>query len=139
MRVEDTGKFVGRYFQVLACASFVVAIVERWQSDRMVFDLTWVVFLALGHFLIRHRNGARLVTLALCGLVLIGAICAVAYGSVAGEYASLSIGAFKLEEPTFQQLLAFASVLSVAAAIPLLLLLTPQAKREFVAGNGGHE
>ncbi len=133
----DVGRLVGRYFQVLAVASVGWMIVSAVFFDRLSVDLTSIVFLWVGHHLVRHHRTARTLTLWIGGVGLAMMPVVVAVGAMVGtERMTISFGR-EIEKPTMRQVLAVAAALAVLVGIPMALLLTPRARREFgVAATG---
>lgn len=132
MPLRDSGKFVGRYFQALAWLSIASMIVIPIFFDHIHIDLTFILlFWAAGH-LIRHNSTARKWTLGLTGFCVATITLMLVYAMIAGtDEMTIRFGARIIENPSLWQVAGVAGVFIILAGLPLSLLLTPKAKREF--------
>ena len=131
----DAGLLTARYLQVLGVVSIVNMIVGLVFFDRFIFDITAVVLFWGAHYLVRRSPTARKWTLGICLFNLIGICLGVVFVVVFGtSNVTLKIGQTIHNPPIFQVLLVTTGI-AVLPAIPAWLLLTPEAKREFVSEN----
>ena len=131
-RPLDIGRFVGRYLQVLACLSLVSNIVDAVFFDQLNIDLSFVFLFWAGAYLIRHSTTARKWVVGVSGLAILVCLAIVVYAvafGTEGIYVSLWR---PIENPSLGQVWGVASFLGIIAGIPFVLLLTPQARREFI-------
>lgn len=131
-RPLDIGRFVGRYLQVLACLSLVSMIVDAVFFDQLIIDLSFVFLFWAGAYLISHSTTARTWVVGISGLAILVCLAIVVYAVTFGPegiYVSLWR---PIDNPSLGQVLGVASFLGIIAGIPFVLLLTSQAKREFI-------
>lgn len=134
MWIQDTGRFVGRYFQVLGWCSIALSVLSPLLQGGVHIDLTCILYFVLGHYLIRHHHVARILTLVLTGLLLATVFGLVCYGTlVTTAGMAIEFGPVEIGDPTVGQLLMVAAVMLVLIGGPFVLLLTPQARREFAS------
>ena len=133
MPLKDVGKFVGRYFQVLAWLSIASMIVWPIFFDNLHIDLSFILFFWAASHLIRHHSTARKWTVGITGFTAATIALTLGYAAIAGtDGMTVSFGT-RIEDPPFWMVAAVAGVLLILIAIPLGLLLTPQARQEFKA------
>lgn len=131
MPFRDIGKFVGRYFQVLAWFSIAWMVISPIFFDRVHVDFSFVLlFWAAGH-LIRHNPTARKWTVGLTGFSVAVLVLMLGYAVISGtDGMTVTFGA-PVEDPPLWMVAAIAGVLLALIAIPFCLLLTPKARQEF--------
>jgi hypothetical protein len=127
----DIGKVTGLYLQLLA-----VYIVGSMLVDWLVFgrdwlDLNFIFLFAAGVALRAHSNVARRWVIGISAVVVVSCIgttvTAFLYGT---EGMSLRVWR-RIDNPTFSDVVVVSIVLLVLAGVPLVLLLTRQARLEF--------
>lgn len=129
---QDIGKFVGRYFQTLVWLD-IASIVVNWIFFHTgYFDCSFMVLYWAAPYLIKHRPAARKWTIGVCGLLLAGLVAIFVYAVMGGTQGMfVELLGKKIEHPSLWQVGVVLSMVGVLVAIPLILLLTPQARREF--------
>lgn len=131
MPIHDVGRFVGRYFQILACLSMASMVIAPIFFDYWYFDFSFVLLLWAASHLIRHNPTARSITIWTCGLCVVAIVGILIYAGVLGADAiTIRLGK-PIENPSFFLIAVVAGIMLVAVGIPLALLLTPQARQEF--------
>lgn len=137
MPFNDIGKFVGRYFQVLAWHLIVSMIISPIFFDSLNFDFTFILLFWVAHHLIRHNATARNWTIGITGFNAAVIALVLLYASLAGTKSmTVNLGGRIIENPSIGQVATVAIPLILLVGLPLGLLLTPKARREFgvVAG-----
>lgn len=130
---DDIGRFVGRYLQALAALAVLGMIVSMFRGTLRI-DLSFVLLFWAGSALIRHSPLAR-------RLVIVGA--AVSSGLAVGvllmagrvplEGVGVSVLGAPVPEPSAALVTLLGAALLVTALVPLVLLLSDRARREFRA------
>jgi hypothetical protein len=127
----DIGRFVGRYLQILACVSIASMAVDLLLFDQLKIDLSFVFFFWAGAALIRHSPTARKWVIGVSGLAIFLSLVMVLYAVTVGTDAmTVTIGR-RIDNPPIGYVLGVMSFLVLIAGIPLVLLLTRQARNEF--------
>ncbi len=129
---QNIGRFVGRYLQALGVLLLGTMIIEAVGGSLRI-DVTFLLFLLAGTALVLHSSLARKIVLVgsamTIGASIVFAILARSLSSGGG----ISVEVFG--RPIAQQsawVVALAiGLLFLSAAVPLGLLLTSQARREF--------
>ncbi|MEM6552442.1 MAG: hypothetical protein AAF750_10010 [Planctomycetota bacterium] len=134
-RPRDIAKFVSIYFWVLGylgLASLIISLVMFMLTQSALwFDFSFIIYLWAGSELGRRNLKARVWTIRLCIVV----ICLIVLMHVLGVFFGnsewrVSIGV-DIESPEYWQVLVVSALLLMLATIPLVLLLTPAARRQF--------
>ncbi|WP_339911199.1 hypothetical protein [Symmachiella dynata] len=137
MPINDIGKFVGRYFQVLAWLSIASMVISPIFFDSLNFDFTFILLFWVAHHLIRHNATARNWTIGITGFYVALIILMLLYACLAGtESMRVTFGRRIIENPSFGQVATVAIALILLVGVPLGLLLTPKARREFGVVGG---
>ena len=133
MRINDVGRFVGRYLQVLACLDIALTIVVMILAGSLVVDLSVILMFWAGAHLIKHSPTARKWTLGVTGFVLVTLLVLTVYVVIVGTDGMVVTVGKRIDDPPLGLVFAIAGVLMTVVGLPFVLLLTPQAKREFSA------
>lgn len=129
---HDIGKFVGRYLQALACLSIASMFVSVVFLDSLNVDFSVILVFWAATYLIRHQPAARNWTIAFCCLILISLVVLAAYAAIAGtDRITIRMGGAKFEQPSMLTISILSGITALMVGLPLALLLTPQARREF--------
>jgi membrane associated rhomboid family serine protease len=128
---KDIGKFVGRYFQGLACVSIASMLSEPIFFDAMHIDFSFLFLLLAAEYLIKHHPTARKWTIGACGFILVSLAGMFIYAATAGTQRMFVLVGKRIEHPSLLQVAAVTSLLGLVFGLPLILLLTPQARKEF--------
>ena len=116
MPINDIGKFVGRYFQVLAWLSIASMVISPIFFDSLNFDFTFILLFWVAHHLIRHNATARNCTIGITGFYVALIILMLLNACLAGtESMRVTFGRRIIENPSFGQ------VATVAIALILLV------------------
>lgn len=128
---DDIGKFVGRYFQALACVSIASMIITLIFFGALHIDFSFIFLFWAAAYLIKHTPTARKWTIGVCGFVLAGLVAIFVYAALGGtQHMTVALGT-RIEDPSLWHVAAVTGVFAVLVGFPLALLLTPQARREF--------
>ena len=128
---DDIGRFTGRYLQFLAVLAVAGMILSMFRGTATV-DLSFILLFWAGAALIRHsRLGRTLVLLGAGFTCATAAIVMIVAGRGALETVDVRILGAPVADPSPVLVAALGASLLVAAAIPVALLLTTQARREF--------
>ena len=130
----DTGRFVARYLQVLACLMVARMVGEPTFFDRLEIDLTFILLLWAASGLKRRSRTARGWVLAISGLFLSLSLYLHVFMILsipAGRSTSFFGGMIK-DPPRWVALLIQLGVIAVYA-VPFGVLLSPRAQRQFGA------
>jgi hypothetical protein len=101
--------------------------------DSVNVDFSVVLMFWLGTCLVRHHPLARKWSIAVCVMVLICIAIMIGAASAAGtDHMRVRVGSLKLDRPSLPVLISVGCAQAVLVGFPLWLLLTPQAKREFM-------
>jgi len=132
MQFNDIGKFVGRYFQVLAWLSIASMVISLIFFDKLNFDFTVILLFWVAHYLIRHNATARNWTIGITGFYVALIILTLLFASLAGtEGMTVTLDGRSIENPSIGQVATVAVPVFLLVGVPLGLLLTPKARREF--------
>jgi len=128
----DIGKFVGRYFQLLAILYIAWLVYTAIFLDSLMIDFSFLLLLWAATYLIQHNPTARNWTIALLAIFLVG-ICAtrIIASFVGTERINLHRGGRPIRNPSFGLVALVAAISATILGFPLALLLTPRARREF--------
>jgi hypothetical protein len=128
----DIGKFLGRYLQALACLSIGSMVVSAVLFDSLNVDFSVILVFWAAAYLIRHQPAARNWTIGFCSLILMTSIGLSVYAVIAGtDQITFRMGGIKFEHPAPLTISVISGITAVMVGLPLALLLTPQARREF--------
>lgn len=130
---DDTGRFVGRYLQALAALAVLGMIVAMFRGALRI-DLSFILLFWAGSALIRHSPVARrlvIVGAAISSGVAIGVMLMA--GRLPLEGVGVSVLGVPVPEPSAALVVLLGGALLVTALVPLALLLSGRARREFGA------
>ncbi len=131
----DAGLLTARYLQTLGVISVGNMIAGLVFFDSFFFDITAVVLFWGAHYLARHSQTARKWTIGICLFNLL-AICLMLVFALLFGTSNMTINIGEtIHNPPIWQVFLVAAGISVLPAIPAWLLLSPEAKREFVVQN----
>jgi hypothetical protein len=134
--LNDIGKFVGRYFQVLGSLSVASMIITPIFFDSVHIDLSFIFLFWAAAYLIKHHPTARKWTIGVCGFVLAGLVAMLVYAAIAGTQGMTVTLGRRIEHPSMWHVALVACVLAALVGFPFALLLTPQGRREFQRSAG---
>ena len=104
--------------------------------DSFHIDFSFILLFWAASHLIRHNHTARKWTVGIAGFIVAAIALMLVYAAIAGtEGMTVSFGT-RIEDPPLWMVAGIAGLLLVLIAIPLCLLLTPKARREFGVGAG---
>ena len=128
----DTGRFVARYLQALALLS-IGSMIVTWVRGRLYVDVSFLFLFWAAAALKRHSRTARAWVIGVCGFALACLVLVAAKGIFFGTSGiTVSFGR-RFENPPLWMLLAMSGIMAVVAAVPLLVLLSSRARRQFGA------
>lgn len=128
----DIGKFVARYFQVLAVVYIAWMAYTAIFLDSLMIDFSVLLLLWAAAYLIHHNPTARKWTIGLLTVVLVGLCAMLIVASLVGtERMNVQLGGRPIKNPSFAFVASVAAISATIFGFPLALLLTPQARREF--------
>ena len=131
MPLHDVGRFVGRYFQVLAWVSITWMVVSLIFFDRLHIDFSFILLFWAASHLTRHNPTARKWTIGLTGFCVGLMALLLLYAAIAGtDGMTVTLGR-RIENPSFLHVAVVGAISLALLGIPLGLLLTPKARREF--------
>lgn len=129
----DAGKLTARYLQVWAALSVLNMIFSAALYGRFNFDISAVLMLWTAHHLMKHSKTARTWVMAICFLNVVGILLLIVI-AIFSPMDTFSISyAGKPLTPNRVLVFGVPVVLLVIVSIPLWLLNTEEAKREFLA------
>jgi hypothetical protein len=139
-REFDTGYFTARYLQTLGVISILWMIVGPFFTHSFDLDLSFILSFWAASGLRRRSPIARKWTIAFCGLVL--AVLVIFIGFIlftfGKDLSRFHLNFFgRIENPTVLQMLGVSAVMAILAGIPLAVLLSPRARRQFSAPKPG--
>jgi len=127
----DAGKITGQYLRTLGVLSILNMIVSLVFFDRLDIDITFVFLFWAARHLTQHSQTARKWTIGICVFNLIGILFFLIYTLVFGTSGmTLKLGN-STQIPQIQYVILFLLVIAIFVAIPIWLLLTPEARSEF--------
>lgn len=129
----DIGRFVGRYLQVLAALTVLGMVISLF-GGTVSIDVTFILLFWAGAALVRHSALARRLVI-LASTLVIGAALGMLLiaGRIPLDDVGVRVLGIPVAEPSVGLVALFGCMLLLTAAVPLVLLLTPQARREFRA------
>jgi hypothetical protein len=133
----DTGRFVARYLQVLAWLSIASMIATPIIFKSLYIDLSFIFLFWAAGPLKRHSVKARMWVLTISGLYL--AFCAVfllkvAFFGTAGL--TIRFAGRNIQTPPLWLVLLVAVPICAVVSVPLFVLLSARARRQFGAIGG---
>lgn len=130
---SDIGVFVGRYLKALGWLSIAGTILRAILFEALFIDLSFILYFWAGNHLIKHNPTARKWVIGMAGLVMVVLLGLTMHAAVAGTHGiTLTVGR-KTREPSLFEVELIGAILFALAGIPFVLLLTPQAGREFAS------
>jgi hypothetical protein len=127
-----TGRFVARYLQVLAWFSIASTVAAPILFHSLDIDLSPILLFWAAHALKRRSRAARRWVLAIAGLVLVLVAFSFVRAIVAGTAGiTVWLGTRKVSDPALWQLAAIVVPLAALAIVPLAVLMSERARREF--------
>jgi hypothetical protein len=129
--IDDIGRFVGRYLQILAGLAVIGMVASLFRGSAHI-DPSFILLFWAGASLVRHSQLGRRLVIIGSALACAGALAVLVVASFS-SLASVEVrilGA-QVTEPTTALVAGLGTILLVLAMPPLLLLLTAQARREF--------
>jgi hypothetical protein len=128
----DTGRFVARYLQVLACLSIASMIASPILFDSARIDLSPIFLFWAASALKRRSRTARKWVIALAGLTLGALALMLAWAVVAGTNGmTVSFGTGRIKNPALWQVAAVAVPIAVAVGVPFAVSISERARRQF--------
>lgn len=127
----DVGRFVGRYFQVLAVLSVAHIMIQAAFFDTIRIDFSFLLLLWAAGPLMRHQPVARKWVLGVLGFILclmVGILVVVVWDGMEGV-AMNARG--ESDDPGVGRFALVFTAAFVAVGLPFALLVTPKAQREF--------
>jgi len=129
---NDIGKFVGRYFQVLAVFQIAWMVYTAIFLDSLMIDFSVLLLFWAATNLIQHNPTARKWTIGLIVLSLITLTAVLIIALFVGpERMTFLIGGRPVKNPSIGFVTLGIAITAVVLGFPLALLLTPKARREF--------
>jgi hypothetical protein len=127
----DVGKFVGTYLKLFALLSLAWMFVQLVLFDVAILDPSFVFWYWGGASLSRHSPTARVCVAGASLLIIVACVITMLWATLVGtESIHGAIGRREFY-PTPGAVVGIALIVVLAAAFPLVLLLTRQARREF--------
>lgn len=126
----DVGKIVGRYLQVIAVLSVLGLLYEFMLRGRVNVGPGFIVLFCAGRRLVRHSQLARYSVLTGAVLAVIVSLL-VAVGVVPRNMIRVSFLGEGASDPSPGLVLGVTVLFMLMASVPLVLFLTPEARREF--------
>jgi hypothetical protein len=128
---NDIGKLVARYLQAFAWMSVAWMIISPIFFDSFHLDLSVIFLFWAAAYLMQHDPTARKWTIGVCAFALALVVGMFIYAAVAGtEGMTVTIGR-RIDNPSLGQVAVVSLIFAALAGLPLVLLLTPKARREF--------
>lgn len=135
MQLPDVGKLTGTYFLCLGWLMIGLILVRAIFYDALHVDASFALWLLLGTHLRKHSPSARKWTIGLTCIAtfmcLVMMIIIVVMYSMGEPLGIIRFGEYVNDDPPLWMAMLEASVALLMVAVPLALLLTPQARREF--------
>lgn len=131
---QDIGRFVGRYLQALGVLSLGAMLIEAI-GGSFRFDVTFLVLLLAGTALTRHSALARKIVLVGSAMTIGASIGFAILARAMTSGGGISVDLFGRpigQQPGWVVALAI-GLLFLSAVVPLVLLSTRQARREFAS------
>jgi len=130
----DAGKLAARYLKFLACMSIVAMLIGLFFFNKLNFDVSPLLLFWTAKHLANHSRTARKWVIGICyfNLFAIASMLALTLCYGTGEDSPIEFRS-GIDVPDLWQIAVFSIILSVLVAIPIWILRTPEAKREFAA------
>ena len=133
----DAGKLAAKYLQLLACLSVAATLVGLLFFDRLNLDISPLLLFWASKHLANHGKTARKWVIGICYFNLIGIaflfVLTLYYGTGKDSPIEFRSG---IDAPGILQIALLSCILSVLLVIPVWILRTPEAKREFAVEAG---
>ena len=130
----DTGRFVARYFQVLACLMIMSMILAPVFFDSFSIDPSPIFLFWAASALKRRSRTARKWVLALGGLMLAAFAMALVEATVSGTAGmTVKVGLRQITNPPFLLFVLITVLGAGVVAVPFVVLLSASARRQFNA------
>lgn len=138
-RIEfDTGRFVARYFQVLAWLAIASMIAGPIFFDSLHIDVSPIFLFWAASALKRRSRAARKWVLAVTGLLLGTLLLMLLVALFKGTHGmTLSYGAGTMKDPALWQLAAFVLPMAAVLGVPFAVLMSEHARWQFAGARGG--
>ena len=120
-----------RYLQALGWLSLASMVLEPIFSKSLSVNPSFIFMFWAGAYLIKHHPTARKWTIGVCALILASGVAFFLYAALAGTDRMWVTFVRRIEHPSLWEIAAVLCVVFVVAGLPLALLLTAKAKREF--------
>src|SRR4051794_12318866 len=121
----DTGHFVARYLQVLACLSIMSMIAGPIFFDSLHIDLSPIFLFWAASALKRRSRTARKWVLALAGLTLGVLVLMLLWAVVAGtDGMTVSYGRGQIKNPALWQVAVVAIPVAAVIGVPFAILMS---------------
>ena len=131
-REFDSGRFVARYFQVLAWLLIAWMIAAPIFFDMLSIDVTFIFLFWAAARLKHHSPAARKWVLGISGLALLFATVMLLKDVFLGtDGTTVIVAGRRHENPPLWLSLAFSVPAMLLAAVPFCVLITPHARRQF--------
>ena len=127
----DIGRIVGRFLQLIACLSLVEIVIAAVYYDEGQFDISFIFVFWAGAALVRHSPTARKWVIGVTGFVVLSCAAMATIAVVCGTEGWYLVRWRTIDDPSLGQVLSNLALVAVVAGAPLVLLLTPRARREF--------
>ena len=133
----DTGRFIARYLQVLAWLSIASMVAGPILFDSLHIDLSPVFLFWGASALKRHSRTVRKWVLALAGLTLAVIVLILVWATAFGTSGmTVSFGPSRIKNPELWQVALVAVPIVAVVAVPLAVLMSERARRQFAAVPG---
>lgn len=134
----DTGRFVARYLQVLAWVSIASMIAGPIFFRSINVDLSPIFMFWAASALKRRSQTARILVLAIGGLMLTTLVGMLLWALIAGtDRMAVSFGTGSVKNPALWQVVAVVVLIAGVVSVPLGVLVSARARRQFAGGTAG--
>lgn len=128
----DAGFLTACYLRIIGGLWILALLVELLNFGRFNLDLTPALLFWAAYNLSRHGNRTRKLIISLCILSLaVDLILLVVAVAVGTDQMEISFPGTTIRNPAVWQAALSALMIAVAVGVPLWLLLSPEARREF--------
>ena len=135
-REFDSGRFVARYFQVLAWLLIAWMIAAPIFFDMLSIDVSFIFLFWAAARLKHHSPAARKWVLGVSGLILLFAIVMLLKEVLFGtDGTTVTIAGRRHDNPPLWLVALVAAPIVLLAAVPFCVLLTSRARRQFSAAD----
>jgi hypothetical protein len=130
----DTGRFAAIYLRALGALDIVSMIVGWAFFDGCYLDLSFLFMFWAANALEQHSAVARRWVLGIGGLTLAISLFGLAYAAIHGTSGmTIRLGLKQIKDPPLWQVIGGGVAGISVEAVPLLVLLSPRARRQFNA------